>query len=215
EVNDTLATATDLGRLNSTTQTGLTIHSPSDVDFFRITARNSGTFQVAITFVNATGNLDLMVYDSAGRLLGSSTSLASRESVAVNLSQSQPYYVKVFSPNGGVNNYDLSITKVGGGARALDGTRDGTHGPGDAGATSGLRLSPEVAEAGQGRELAPATGEAATGGGLAPPPGRPTGLARVGDGPAAVGLRPVRLLDEFRLWPGQGPVVSRQAAGAG
>ncbi len=125
ETNDSLATATDFGVINGTSETGLTIHSSSDHDFFSFVARKKGTFEIATQFAHTDGDLDLTVYDASGNVLGSSTTSSDDESVSLSLSGRQRYYVEVHSPAGDTNSYDFSIVKVGGGGGSGGGGGNG------------------------------------------------------------------------------------------
>jgi hypothetical protein len=111
EVNDTMGSAYDFGTISGASRTGLTLHTASDMDYFSFVPRKSGTYNVSITFTHASGNLDLTVYNAAGTVLGSSTSSSSNELVSLSLSAGQRYYVKVHSPAGATDSYDLSIVK--------------------------------------------------------------------------------------------------------
>ncbi|HKB41919.1 MAG TPA: matrixin family metalloprotease [Gemmataceae bacterium] len=123
EVNDTVATATKLGTTNSWSQTGLTIHTATDVDYYSFVAKTSGTFQVSLTLGQSSGNLDLTVYDAQQHPLASGTSLTGNEAVSFSAVSGQRYYVKVFSPVAATNTYDLSIAKVsGGGSTSIKGS---------------------------------------------------------------------------------------------
>jgi hypothetical protein len=113
EPNETPAAARELGKLNSTSQTGLTVHSATDTDYFTFTARSSATYRITIRFTHAKGNLDLIVTDASQRILSAGTGLADNESVSMALVAGQRYYIKVFSPSGQLNVYDLVIEKVG------------------------------------------------------------------------------------------------------
>ncbi|MEX2122189.1 MAG: matrixin family metalloprotease [Pirellulales bacterium] len=115
EVNDTFSMASNLGKFNSQTQTDLSIHTATDVDYYRFTVAKSGTFRVSIQFAHSAGNLDMVVYDSAQRVLASGSSLSDNESVTLSLSSGQTYYVGVASPSGAQNVYDLAIAKSNGG----------------------------------------------------------------------------------------------------
>src|SRR5262249_4784829 len=115
EVNDTVATATKLGTTNSWSQTGLTIHTSSDVDYYTFVAKTSGTFTVSLTLGQSGGNLDVSVHDAQQRLVASGTSLTGNEAVSFSAVSGQRYYVEVFSPVGATNTYDLSIAKLSGG----------------------------------------------------------------------------------------------------
>src|SRR5262249_12008090 len=113
EANDTTASATKLGTTNSWSQTGLTIHSTSDVDYYTFVAKSSGPFKVSLTLAQANSTLDVAVYDAQQRLLGSGASLTGNEAVSFSAVSGQSYFVKVFSPDGATNTYNLSVAKVG------------------------------------------------------------------------------------------------------
>lgn len=114
ENNDTVTAAKYLGKFNSNSQTGLTVHSSLDVDYMRFQVSKSGTFRIATSFTNANGNLDLMVYDSTQNVLATSATSFDTEAVTLSLSAGKSYYVKVASPTGATNVYDLAIAKLGG-----------------------------------------------------------------------------------------------------
>jgi Matrixin/Fibronectin type III domain/Bacterial pre-peptidase C-terminal domain len=140
EVNNTFATAKGLGRLTSTSQSGLTVHTASDVDYLAFTAKSGGTFNVSIRFTNASGNLDLYVYDARQRLLASGTSIADNESVSLSCLSGKKYYVRVFSPDGGMNSYDLVIARAGAGGALADAPRSGPASPVSVGEPAGERF---------------------------------------------------------------------------
>ncbi|HKB02951.1 MAG TPA: matrixin family metalloprotease, partial [Gemmataceae bacterium] len=129
EVDNTFATAKGLGKLTSTTQAGLTVHTASDVDYYSFTAKSGGTFNVSILFTNAAGNLDVYVYNAQQRLLASSTSAVDNESVSISCLTNKKYYVRVVSPDGGMNSYDLVIAKAGAGGALADDPRSGAATP--------------------------------------------------------------------------------------
>lgn len=136
EANDSFATATNLGKFNSTGQTGLSLHTSSDSDYFRFTVAKGSTFNVAALFSHSGGNVDLEIYNAQGQFIAGSNSNTDNESITLNLSANQDYYLRVFSPDGATNDYDLSIAKVGGGDGGGGGNgggkgrkaRDGTEG---------------------------------------------------------------------------------------
>ena len=114
ERNDTAATARYLGKFNGTSQTALTIHNAADVDWIAFSVNSGGTFRISIALQNAAGNLDLYVYDAQQRQLAGSISTADTEAVTLSLAGGQRYYLKVVSPDGGMNSYDLAVAKLGG-----------------------------------------------------------------------------------------------------
>jgi hypothetical protein len=92
----------------------LNLNTTTDVDYFMFTPSSKGTFRISIQFKNASGNLDLFLYDSQQRLLASGTSTADNETISLALAAGQRYYLKVISPTGATNAYDLSVTKLSG-----------------------------------------------------------------------------------------------------
>jgi hypothetical protein len=133
EANDSFATAKNLGKFNSTGQTGLTLHSSTDSDYFRFNVAKSGTFNVGAIFSHSAGNIDLEIYDSQRRLIVGANSTSDNESITLNLASNVDYFIRVFSPNGSPNSYELSVAKASGsgdsgggkggkGGRAADGT---------------------------------------------------------------------------------------------
>jgi hypothetical protein len=112
ESNNSLATATPLGRTSHFSQADLSLHSNSDADAFTFKARKSGRFRIETTFAHSAGNLDLFFYNRAGTLVASSTSLNDDESLTPRLTKDRRYYVSVASPEGDANSFDLSMTKV-------------------------------------------------------------------------------------------------------
>ncbi len=125
ESNNTLQTATNLGKINSVTQTGLNLDSSTDVDYFKFVARSSANYQITVLYTYAQGNIDLAVYNSSGTLISSSTTQTDNESVTVGLVAGQQYYVKVFSSTGAENTYDLGIAKLGSGGTGTKGGKGG------------------------------------------------------------------------------------------
>jgi predicted Zn-dependent protease len=128
ESNDTFGGATNLGKFNSTGQTGLSVHTSTDRDFFKFSVAKAGTFNVSTIFSHAAGNLDLEIYNSQQQLIAGANSTTNNESITLNLSANTTYFIRVFSPSGATNTYDLAVSKAGGtggggkGGRAGDGT---------------------------------------------------------------------------------------------
>jgi hypothetical protein len=110
EVNNTLATATNLGKFNSKSVTDATLHNSTDVDYYRFSAQKSGTFQISTVLDGGSGS-HLAAYDSAGRLLAESTS----GSISISLATGATANVRVSSPTGAVDAYDLFFSRSGGG----------------------------------------------------------------------------------------------------
>ncbi len=116
EPNDTLATATVLGSPQFVTVSALTIHDASDVDFFRVTANQTGKLVVRSLFEHAAGDLRLDVLDSDGTVIASSNASSAQinqELVTLPVVSQQLYVVRVQGAvSGALNDYDLEIQNV-------------------------------------------------------------------------------------------------------
>lgn len=111
EQNDSFSAAYNLG-----TPTGVRtisgLRMADSQDWFRFTMNATGTSAdfVRINFTHTQGDLDLVLYNSAGTQLAASTSTANSEQVSLNGRAAGTYYVKVFGYNGAINpNYSLTI----------------------------------------------------------------------------------------------------------
>ncbi|HJZ57436.1 MAG TPA: matrixin family metalloprotease, partial [Gemmataceae bacterium] len=113
EPNNTTATATKLGTVSSVSQTGLTLHASTDVDYYAFTAAAKGTFAVSITPTQDSGTLSLTVLNAQQAVLASGQSQTGGVTLSVNLASGQQYYLKVWSPTGGLSTYTLSMAKAG------------------------------------------------------------------------------------------------------
>jgi hypothetical protein len=95
EPNNARAVATPLG-----TATGLwnelTIHESGGADWFRFGQAVDGIYDIDVLFADYLGNLELQVYDSAGNLVGSSTTQTSGEHFELQAAGGQDYYARVF-----------------------------------------------------------------------------------------------------------------------
>ncbi len=114
ESNDVRSTATDLHTLaaHGMAFPNLSINTPTDVDWYHFTTTTDGgaADKASLSFSNATGNLDLYLYDSQGNLLGSSTGTGNSESVSLTGRPAGDYYVKVAGASGNTNpNYTLVV----------------------------------------------------------------------------------------------------------
>lgn len=107
EPNDTLATAARLtGR--SPSLTGLSLHSNSDVDFFRYVAEGTSMATYSVQFNHANGNIDLELLDATGRVLARSASSTNSESITHQAEAGAVYFLKVLGTAN--SNYNLQIT---------------------------------------------------------------------------------------------------------
>ena len=109
EPNNAFSSASDLGVVAYIDSPGLSIHTDTDVDYFKFEAADTGTLEASTIFTNSLGDLSLSVYDSLGGLLGMSDTTEDIELVTIGVTQGESYFVKVDSPNGDVNGYDLII----------------------------------------------------------------------------------------------------------
>ena len=113
EANDTRATATDLRTLEGAySYNSLTIHSPTDRDFFKFTTTAVGTSSdfVSIDFTHSRGDVDMRLLDAAGTTLSSSTSTTNTERISLSGRAAGTYFIEVFGYSGGTNpSYTLNI----------------------------------------------------------------------------------------------------------
>lgn len=112
EPNDSRA---DAGSLTSGVD--LILNQITD-DWFQTEVLPGETLDVAISFLDATADLDLELFDAHGELLDSSTSISDGEAVSVrnDLASPQTVFVRAFifrspSADNGCNTYDLSVTR--------------------------------------------------------------------------------------------------------
>ncbi|WP_302580077.1 T9SS type A sorting domain-containing protein [uncultured Desulfovibrio sp.] len=106
--NDTLQTATNLNKFIGGLEAS--IHSDTDVDFFKLALDGVGTAKnyAKISFAGVEGDLDLFLYDEAGALLASSASrTGNSEYISLNNMEAGIYYLKVSGNNGALNTYAL------------------------------------------------------------------------------------------------------------
>lgn len=112
EPDNTQATAANLGTVSGTQNwSSLSINTSTDVDWYQFTTSATGTStnSVQIDFTNTSGNLSLYLYDSAGNLLGTSTTTANQEKISLSGLAAGSYFVKVIGVNGATNsNYSLT-----------------------------------------------------------------------------------------------------------
>src|SRR5262249_17453554 len=115
EPNDTAATATNLGTVSSASQTGLTLSSSTDLDYYTFVAASKSTYTVSITPTQGSGTLSLTVLNAQQTVLASGQSQSGGVTLSVSLASGQQYYVKVSSPSGSLFAYSLSIAPASGG----------------------------------------------------------------------------------------------------
>ena len=109
EVNDSIDQATVLGSDEWITLRDLSIHSTSDVDFFRVTAHDTGKILLNTIFDHEVGNLDLEVQDAFGNIIALADSTDDNETLSIPVVRGEVYYVVVNSPDEELGNYTLEI----------------------------------------------------------------------------------------------------------
>ncbi|NMQ05771.1 hypothetical protein E4Q08_11080 [Candidatus Accumulibacter phosphatis] len=112
--NDTAATAYDLRDVEGgRVLTGLSIDTTSDRDWFSFNTRGVGHEgdRVRIDFDNASGDLDMVLYDQNGTVVrGESRGTENFEEISLKDLAAGPYKIEVSGYNGAVNpQYTLSI----------------------------------------------------------------------------------------------------------
>jgi hypothetical protein len=115
EPNNTAATATNLGKVSSVSQAGLTLSSTTDLDYYSFVSASKGTFMVSITPTQGSGMLSLSVLNAQQTVLASGQSQTGGVTLSVSLASGTQYYLKVSSPTGGLFVYNLSLAQASGG----------------------------------------------------------------------------------------------------
>ncbi len=109
EANNSASTATLLTG-GPQTLGSLSIHTPSDIDYFRLESKSSGLGTFSIQFSNAEGNLDLALLNASGSVIAVSNSTGDIETISANLTRGMSYYLQVNSVGGAQNaNYSLAV----------------------------------------------------------------------------------------------------------
>jgi V8-like Glu-specific endopeptidase len=113
EPNYTSGTATDLGPIATTrVESNLTIHSTSDVDWYRIELGNTGVSGnlVEILFSHQLGDLDLQLFSNpAASAIRASYSVNDNEVISLQGLAAGTYFIRVYGFSGARNLYDLRI----------------------------------------------------------------------------------------------------------
>jgi hypothetical protein len=109
EPNDSIVDAVVLGSEEKTTLRDLTIHDLIDVDYFRITASDTGKLIVNALFANDGGDLNLRIRDSHANIIASATSTNDDEQLVIPVVGQEEYFVEVFGVAGATNRYSLEI----------------------------------------------------------------------------------------------------------
>ena len=109
EPNDTLETATPLGSIPEVTLRDLTIHSDADVDYFKVTANQTGKLIVNSLFEVTNGDLVLEVRDMHDNVIARSSTSNDNETIVIPVVSQEMYFVRVFGLNDAVNQYTLEV----------------------------------------------------------------------------------------------------------
>ena len=110
EANDTFAAARDLGTVVSRREDGLSIHAPSNDDYYRFTAAANGTLTADLFFRHAGGDVDLFLYDAAGTELAKAESADDDERLTAAVTGGATYVLRVIGWRGAINaDYDLAL----------------------------------------------------------------------------------------------------------
>jgi hypothetical protein len=109
--NDTLRTATELGRINRRVDLGpLALVDANDWYRFTTVRAGKGADFVQIAFENDDGNLDLELYNVSGQRVRTSLTNGDTETVSLNGLKAGTYYIRVFGKLGATNtNYSLTV----------------------------------------------------------------------------------------------------------
>jgi hypothetical protein len=114
ENNDTFASATNLGKLTAPqTVTGLVLQD-ADWFYFRTVRTGGSGHYVRIAFDHSLGDLDLALYNSAGRLVRASTSVTNSEQISLGGLAAGNYFVRIYGYRGATNpSYRLIVRPPG------------------------------------------------------------------------------------------------------
>lgn len=111
ENNDSFYQAANLGTISQPSAVNnLIMADQADWFQFRLSQTASATANVAIQFQSTSGDLDLAVYNSSGRLLGYSNGTSNSESISLAGASAGTYYVYVYGYAGAANpHYTLTV----------------------------------------------------------------------------------------------------------
>ena len=102
----------------------LSIHNPATDDFYKVALEGPDTLTVTVSFVHASGNLDLELWDATcGALLGSSTTSLDSEQIVLGLSAGD-YLIRVYTLGPATNRYDLDVSTSGGAGGLMPDARE-------------------------------------------------------------------------------------------
>ena len=109
ERNDSIETATVLGSLPEVTLQRLSIHSTSDVDYFRYAAHDTGKLLVTAYRTYEDGPIEITLLDRQGNTIAERNIISANPQILVPVVSGETYYVKVLGKDCATNIYDLEI----------------------------------------------------------------------------------------------------------
>lgn len=120
EPNDAalIGVATDLGSAATYNETGLTIHSTADQDYFKVVALNTGRLDIQIEYDSLLSDLDVQALTDTGAVIQTAlTGLDSDlvENLSIPVVQGRIYYVRVFAEprqQAPINTYTLTVVNT-------------------------------------------------------------------------------------------------------
>ena len=107
EPNDSLATCSSV--VINFLEQGLTLDTTADQDFFCFTLQVETNLTAIASFLHQNGDIDLELLDQGGITIAVSSTQQDTETIRLNLMPG-PYAVRVWSPAGAINRYDLELT---------------------------------------------------------------------------------------------------------
>jgi hypothetical protein len=119
EPDNTLATAHNFGTVSSLSQSGLTLNTATDVDYYRFAPGSRGTYVVSATPTQGSGTLGLTVYNASGTQLATGQLANATITLTVSLSANATYYIKVWSPTSSLLAYSVGMAGSSGGGKKL------------------------------------------------------------------------------------------------
>ena len=108
EPNGERATATPLGSGDS--YDDLNISASIDEDYFVVETEDGGTITADIEFNHAQSDLDMVLLNASGEQVAVSQSVTDDEQIEYTADEAGAYYVVVYAFDGGLNEYDISVT---------------------------------------------------------------------------------------------------------
>lgn len=124
EQNDTFSTASGLGTIYGTVAVNNLVSLDNDWYSFVTTATGTSANSVSIAFSNASGNLDLQLYNSVGVAIGTSSTAGNTETISLNGRPAGVYYVHAYGASTGVVNPSYSLTISAPGTPPADDNRE-------------------------------------------------------------------------------------------